>query len=217
MPKFDIKRFLSMVTASYGKRLLEKPYDKLAQTELFQKLKDQPLLAKQIIEAASYALTALFEQNTGKSGPIKGAFDEVLMDMGPELSKRMLNGNTGPLTINAEKYTAKLEKPAEKLFVQILLENLDLEKVTALAAWLKNATPEEKSNILKYIKGLNAEKIVGLIRLSTADAGELLTIFEKPKIESPKRITLLDAIERKLRQHRDSLVQQKGEREHGQN
>lgn len=180
MLNFDPKRFFSIVAASYGKRLLEKPYDQLSQTELFQKLKDQPALAKQAIEAASYVLTALFEQKAVDSSPFWRSVNEVLMDVGPELSKRMLNGDTGPLTINAEKYTTLVEKPAEKIFLQVLLENLDLEKITGLAAWLKGATPEEKFNILKYIRGLAFEKIVEIGQLSTKDAGDLFTAFEKP-------------------------------------
>lgn len=215
MPKFDPQRFLSIVAASYGKRLLEKPYDRLAQTEFFQRLKDQPQLAKQAIEAAFYALTALFEQKAVDSSPFWRSVNEVLVDLGPELSKRMLNGDTGPLTINAEKYTTLVEKPAEKIFLQVLLENLDLEKITGLAAWLKGATPEEKSNILKYIRGLSAEKAVDMVKISTADASEIFVAFEEPKIEPPKRITFLDAVERRLRQHRDSLAQKNGGSEHG--
>lgn len=181
MLNFDAQRFFSIIAASYGKRLLEKPYDRLAQTEVFQKLKDQPQLAKQAIEAASYALTALLEQNTDDSSPFRRALNEILMDLGPELSKRMHNGDTGPIEINSEKYTTLVNKPEEKLFLRILLEELDLEKVKKLAAWMKSATSEEKSNILKYIKGLDAEKIVEVGQLSTQEASDLLVAFEEPR------------------------------------
>jgi hypothetical protein len=209
LSNFDPKGFFSIVAASYGKRLLEKPYDQLSQTEFFQKLKDQPALLKSLLEAASYALTALFEQNANDGTPIKRAINEVLMDIGPELSKRMLNGDTSPIEIKAEKYTAMVQKPSEKLFVQVLLEKLDLEKVTRLAAWMNTATPQEKSDILKYIRGLDADKVVEVGQLSTKAAGELFTAFEEPTIEKPKKETALDVLERRLRDYRDSLVKQK--------
>jgi hypothetical protein len=102
------------------------------------------------------------------------------MDLGPELSKRMHNGDPGPIEVNAEKYTMLVKKPEEKLFLQILLEELDLEKVKKLAAWLNTATSEEKSNILKYLKGLDPEKIVEVGQLSAQEASNLLVAFEEP-------------------------------------
>lgn len=89
-----ITRGGAIVAASYLKRWLEKRYDTMMDSPIGERLKLLDRNSKYGIEAALYLLTAVLDHKLDDSTPMKAFAAVVAMDVGPEMAKRILNGDS---------------------------------------------------------------------------------------------------------------------------
>jgi len=94
MRSLGIPDHISSIVEDYTKRFMESKYDRLAQTKLFQSLKNRSDQEKYFIEFAFYVGNSFLKQNTSESTPLKAYFRGIATDFFPEMGKRLINGDT---------------------------------------------------------------------------------------------------------------------------
>lgn len=166
---------LAVVAANYVKRWLEDPYDKIFQTEIGQKIKNLDTKAKYAIEFASYLLTAFFDQKLKDDTALKKFVQGVGTDVGPELSKRMINGAKERLESNAVT-------KEEKDLVSFLLQ-LDQTVLMELLDWLYRVEPDERTHMIKQLHSLSLSDIEALMKMDPEARTRLLNLL----LVSPKK------------------------------
>jgi hypothetical protein len=169
-----------------GKIGLEYKYDRLGQTEFFQKLKRLDKPKKYTLVGGLLLLDAVIEQNMAEDTPLRLAIKEILKDAGPEMSKRIINGDEGPLNIDSEKYTPKVDRLEEKTILRSLCRQ-SVETFTGFCAWLDLSEPDEQRLILRQMEehGFTEEEIQNMPKLQQEKLRKLFAISREP--EKPKK------------------------------
>jgi len=160
----DQKRLDGLATfaAAYLKRWLEgNIYDRLFKTEVGKKLKRLPKGARYAIEFGLYLLTVFFDQKLSDDTALKKFVKEVGVDVGPEISKRLINNQ---------------ESQREKELVSILLE-LDDQALRELLNWFYEIEPTERQRILRRLCELSPEKVLRLSGLTPEDRRRLIDLL----------------------------------------
>lgn len=94
---FDtIGKHIPGIAANYVKRMLEPVYDRVFSTRLGRYFKSLDRKEKYAVEASMYVATEILEPKLEGDAPFTRVVREVVMDAGPELAKRMLNGPDPP-------------------------------------------------------------------------------------------------------------------------
>lgn len=96
MEEMNIPFYISSIAEDYTKRVLEAKYDKLAETRLFQRLKNMEERERMLLEFAFYALNASLKNRNriGVESSLKMYFKGIAEDFFPEMGKRLINGDT---------------------------------------------------------------------------------------------------------------------------
>lgn len=167
---------LAVFSAGYMKRWLEgNIYDKAFKTELGVKLKSLDEKARYGIEFGLNLLTAFFEQKLAEDAALKKFVKEVGIDIGPEISKRLINNTKEQLIINAKS-------PEERELVSVLLE-LEDQALIGLLNWLYDMEATERTEILKQLSRLSFDEVVRLAQLTPEDRKRLFDLFKSPSSE----------------------------------
>lgn len=192
----DVVGGMPVFVAGYIKRMLEGKYDYLINETVWgQRLKKIGLSGKFSTEGLLNILNAIASSELPEDSFFKKVIKEVLLDAAPEISKRIINGDSklakkiGQETkskIDQFLNSGKIEKPKEKELANLMLE-LDSETLAGLLAWTYGIEEEERKRTVGLIKNLSHEelaKFAGLSEEGRKQMVELLT--EKPPKEKPK-------------------------------
>jgi len=167
---------LATFSAGFMKRWLERNlYDRIFKTELGERLRSIDKKARYGIEVGLNLLTAFFEQKLSEDTALKKFVKEVGIDVGPEISKRLINNAKEKLISNAESSD-------DKELANVLLD-LDDQTLIALLDWLYNVEPAERTKILKQLSQLSFDELVRLAQLTPENRKRLLDLFKKPPSE----------------------------------
>jgi hypothetical protein len=162
---------LATFSAGYLKRWLEgNLYDRIFDTELGEKLKSLNKKARYGIEFGLNLLTAFFDQKLAEDTALKKFVKEVGIDIGPEISKRLIN--------NAQTQE-------EKELVRVLLE-LEEQTLIDLLNWLYDIELTERAEVLKQLSRLSFDEVVRLAKLTREDRKRLFDLFKLPHSHSEK-------------------------------
>jgi hypothetical protein len=166
----------AVFSAGYLKRWLEGNfYDKIFKTELGEELKSLDKKARYGIEFGLNLLNAFFDEKIAKDTALKKFVKEVGLDMGPKISKRLINNTKEHLNSNARSSD-------EKELVSILLE-LDDQTLVDLLNWLYDIEQTKREEVKKQLSRLSFDEIVKLTHLSPADKKRLLDLLKSPPSE----------------------------------
>ena len=174
------KNGLAVIAANYLKRILEKPYDQIFETEFGKKLQQIDDKAKYLIEFTLNALTAYLDQKIAQNSPLKRFIQEVGLDAAPEISARMLKGFKSDLQKTASS-------PKEKDLAHILLQLKDKEFQDILT-WLYTKSPDERKAAIRQVTGLSLEELMTYIKLSGEDRNKILEMCF-PRSRRPQVLT----------------------------
>jgi hypothetical protein len=166
-----ILNYLATFSAGYMKRWLERNlYDRIFRTDLGEKLKSLDKKARYGIEFGLNLLTAFFDRKLSEDTALKKFVKEVAIDIGPEISRRLINSAKEQLITNAES-------SEDKELVNVLLE-LDDQTLIALLDWLYNVEPAERKRILEQLSQLSFDEVVRLAQLTPENRERLLDLFK---------------------------------------
>ena len=191
----DVAKGMPVFVAGYIKRILEGKYDALInKTEWGQKLKQLGLPEKYSAEAMINLLNAIADSRLPGDSFLAKMLKEVLLDAGPEISKRIINGDkvSGIIGDKAKNgigrlvELGKIEKPKERELVNLMLE-LDNETLAGLLAWTYGTGEKERKRTIGLIKGLSSEELAKFAGLSEENRKQMVELLtEKPPEEKPK-------------------------------
>lgn len=162
------------VAAMYVKRLLEDPYDRLAETAFFTKLKGLDSREKGAIELVSYILTAIVDLKLPSGGLLQYLFKEVGVDFAPEMAKRMMNGK--------KIREVLLSIPTDASYgglLGTLLEIKDDEQLSDLVGWIFNKGPERWAEAVKKMGQLSSSQFARFAELDPTVRQQILEIFSQ--------------------------------------
>lgn len=167
---------LAVFSAGYLKRWLEGNfYDKIFKTKLGEKLKGLDKKALYGIEFGLNTLMAFFEQKLAEDTALKKFVKEVGVDMGPEISKRLINNAKEQLITNAKS-------SEEKELVNVLLE-LNDKTLIDLLNWLYDIESSERAEVLKQLSRFSFDEIAKLAQLTHENRKKLFDLFKPPPSE----------------------------------
>lgn len=179
-----VLRGLAVFSAGYMKRWLEgNLYDRISASELGRKLIALDKKARYGIEFGLNLLTAFFEQKLAEDTVLKRFMKEILVDAGPEISKRLINNTK-------QRLVASAESVEEKELVSVLL-GLDDQTLIDLLNWLYDREAVDRADILKKLSRLPLDDLVRLAQLPSEGRDRLFGLFEanndrakKPRLSS---------------------------------
>jgi hypothetical protein len=177
--KVDPKTGLVSMGASLGRRMAERQYDKLIKTPFLQSLKEKDRPTKLAFETALNALVAFLDQKINTSSVLGQIAEQIFLDAGSEINKRILNGESSVKEILIEK--ADQMNETELNFFSVLLA-MDEEKLKSFLEWLISMKETEKREILKILKTFSQED---LENFSGMDQGAKELFFEAFKKGKP--------------------------------
>lgn len=184
---------LAVFSAGYMKRWLEgNLYDRIFKTELGEKLKSLDEKARYGIEFGLNLLTAFFEQKLAEDTALNRFVKEVGIDIGPEISKRLINNTKEQLISNANS-------PEEKELVSVLLE-LEDKTLIDLLNWLYDIEASERTEILKQLSRLSFDEVVRLAQLTHENRKRLFDLLKPPPSEK-----FSDKVTRELKSFNEQL------------
>lgn len=161
----DARKGLPVFVAGYLKRILESKYDTLIKTEWGQKLKNLGLPEKYSLEALANLTNAIADSRLPENSFLTKTLKEVALDAMPELSKRMINGNTiselgdkAKGRINNLIEANKLNDSREKELASLLL-GLDSETLSSLLAWSYGVSERERVLIINLMRDFSPEEL----------------------------------------------------------
>ncbi|MBT9171613.1 MAG: hypothetical protein DDT18_02001 [Actinobacteria bacterium] len=167
---------LTTFSAGYLKRWLEgNLYDRIFKTELGEKLKSLDKKARYGIEFGLNLLTAFFDQKLADDTALKKFVKEVGIDVGPEISKRLINNTKEQLINNATTQE-------EKELVNVLLE-LEDQTLIDLLNWLYDIEATERASVLKQLSRLSLDEVMRFAKLPNEERKKLLDLFKPPPYE----------------------------------
>lgn len=167
---------LATFSAGYLKRWLEgNLYDRIFKTELGEKLKSLDKKARYGIEFGLNLLTAFFDQKLADDTALKKFVKEVGIDVGPEISKRLINNTKEQLINNATTQE-------EKELVNVLLE-LEDQTLIDLLNWLYDIEATERASVLKQLSRLSLDEVMRFAKLPNEERKKLLDLFKPPPYE----------------------------------
>ena len=167
-----ITRGGAVVAASYLKRWLEKRYDTLMDSPTGERLKQLDPKSKYGIEAALYVLTAVLDQKLDDSTPMKALVKNVAMDAGPEMAKRMLNGDSMGVQATEEPYYVAGR--------DILLETmigLPETDLSELLEWLASYRPQQRKVIIGRLRSLSADQLHRLLLIGRDERAHMVQVL----------------------------------------
>ena len=171
---------LAVFSASYMKRWLEGHfYDKIFETQFGEKLKTLDKKAKYGIEFGLNLLTAFFDQKLSDDTILKRFIKELGLDVGPELSKRLINNAKEQLSNNADS-------PEERELVNVLLQ-LEDKTLIGLLNWLYEIDGTQREKVLKQISSLSLDEVVKLAQLTPENIEKLFVLINPPAKAKEKR------------------------------
>jgi len=166
---------LPVVAASYLKRGLETLYDQAIQTGFGKKLTALSPAKKYTIEAILYALTAVLESRMAANSKLGKLLREVAVDIGPEMSKRIINGAREEVA----EMVAVAKNPVEKDLLDALLSLGDSD-LSGFIRWLSQ-TSLERDKIFNQLSLLSAEQVAKILKLPDAEKDQFLKFFGPPE------------------------------------
>ena len=194
---FDIPQGAATILAGIARRKMENQYDLLAKTDFFKKLKNQDAATKKVMEVMLNSLMAVLDQSMQEDSFLKKIIKEIALDSGPELSKRIINGDI------------TLKTPADQEMARILLDmnRLNPEALHEFLTWLRSIDPDSKQKLLKTLQNLSINEILSVSQLPPELVEEFLGLFEKP--EPIKKTSPLDEMLSPLTSRLEEFVQKK--------
>lgn len=168
MPFGISDRDLSLVATGYLKRWLERRYDHTMETPFGQFLLGLDPASKHGLELALYALTALIDRRMDESTPLTVILKQISMDAGPELAKRVLNGDS----VAESSMVAVLPQPAAG-FMNTLL-TLPPEQRADVLDWLSTFEPPQRQAIFQTLDRVSREVVLLLVQANPAHRQLLL-------------------------------------------
>lgn len=167
------KNFLAVFSAGYMKRFLDGSfYDKIFNTEFGKKIKGLDKRIGYGIECGLNLLTAFFDQKLAEDTALKKFLKEVGVDVGPEISKRLIQNARENIINHAES-------PEDKELINILLE-LDDQALINLLNWLYRVDAKERTEIVKHLSHLSLDEITKLAQLSPENMERFFRLFQPP-------------------------------------
>lgn len=162
---------LATFSAGYLKRWLEGSfYDRIFKTELGEKLKSLNKKTRYGIEFGLNLLTVFFDQKLAEDTALKKFVKEVGIDVGPEISKRLINNTKEQLINNATTQE-------EKELVNVLL-GLEDHALIELLNWLYDIEATERAKVFKHLSRLSVDEILKLAQLTPENRNRLFALFE---------------------------------------
>ena len=169
---------LAVFSAGYLKRWLEGNfYDKIFKTQLAENLKRLDKKAHYGIEFGLNLLNAFFDERLSEDTALKKFVKEVGLDVGPEISKRLMNNTKEKLNSNARS-------SGEKELVSILLE-LDDKILVALLNWLYSIEKSEREQVIIQLSRLSFDELVKFAGLPTDDKKRILDLLKAQSSKKP--------------------------------
>lgn len=191
----DVAEGMPVFAAGYIKRMLEGEYDALIKkTAWGQRLKRLGLPEKYSIEALINLLNAIADSELPENSFLAKMLKGVLLDAGPEISKRIINGDkiSEKIGDKAKNKIGRLigldqiQEPKEKALANLMLE-LDNETLADLLAWAYGIGEEERKRTIGLIKNLSHEELAKFAGLSEESRKQMVKLLtEKPPNEKPK-------------------------------
>ncbi len=167
-----LAELLPVFAANYAKRFLEHVYDNAFQTELGRRLSAMGKSRKYAVEFGLNLLTAFFEDRLAENTKLKEFVKEVGVDIGPEISKRMING----VAEARKEILASAKTVEEGEIAQVLLE-LEDEELFNLLGWLYEKPAGELAMLLNRLSLMSAEQIARLMRFSVENREKFFGIL----------------------------------------
>ena len=184
---FDLSRALGEIGSGAVKIPLEGKYDALGKLEFFQNLKHASPAKKYSVVGGLLLLSAILDQNMKEDSMLQLAVKEIMKDAGPEMGKRIVNGDKSPVVENAEKYASQVEDPADKSILRILCAQ-KAEAFAGFWAWYSQPEQEKRRIILAQMRehGFTEEEIRNIPLLNPENIRQLFEDFQ-PKEKEPDK------------------------------
>lgn len=163
-------RDLSLMATGYLKRWLERRYDTAMQTPFGEFLHRLDPASKYGLEAALYALTALVDRRLDESTPLGVIVKQVAMDAGPELAKRVLNGEPA-----AGSAVAPSSQSASGLMAAMLA--LSAEQLAGILEWLGGLEEQRRQVVTQALGRLPEAALVALAQAAQEHRAALFEIL----------------------------------------
>lgn len=157
---------LAIFSAGYVKRWFEgNLYDRIFDTNIGKKIKGWDKRVRYGMEFGLNLLTAFFDQKLAGDTALKRFVKDVGLDIGPEISKRLINN-------------AKTQEEKELVSVLLQLEDQTLQD---LLSSLYDIESTEKAKVLKKISRLSIDEIIKLAKLTPESWKKFLDLLEPPR------------------------------------
>ena len=201
----EILNGFAVFSSAYMKRWLEGHfYDRIFETQFGGKLKTLDKKAKYGIEFGLNLLTAFFDQKLSDDTTLKRFVKEVGLDVGPEVSKRLIN--------NAKEHLSKsANSPEERELVNVLLQ-LEDQTLIGLLNWLYEIELTQREKVLKQMSSLSLDEVVKLAQLTPENIERLFELInptsqskEKRALISPKATQKIGEAAEKIQEIRRKL------------
>jgi hypothetical protein len=181
--KVDAKNWFTSFLSGFGRTRMEPVYDWIAQTRIFQELKNKPPTLKHAMEAANNALFSFLDQKIDEHSQLRKLTKEIVMDGSSELNKRLINGE--PVKNILAENAGRINNPLERNLLAALLL-INEKELIPLLEQLILMTEDDRVETLKRMRGLSEEAIAKLAGLSEETRAMLFTIGEKSTAKNGK-------------------------------
>lgn len=205
----ELKKAAVTFATGYAKRLLERQYTRLMQTEIGKWALQLSQPSKYAVEAVLNGIVAYLSTKEGAiaNTPVKEFVWEIAKDAPSEISKRLLNGDHPPSASPVINVESSAE---EKQTVLDGLLRMDADSLIAFLSWLEKASPEDRRQMAETMSTLAEEEQKKLLALTPEQARSLFLSASPPQqANTPKREGAIKSLTSALRELNESLEKRK--------
>lgn len=167
----SIDRGAAVVAASYLKRWLERHYDSMMDSPIGERLKQLDPKSKYGIEAALYVLTAVLDHKLDDSTPMKALVSNVAMDFGPEIAKRILDGDSMGGQTTERSFGAE----GGDLLLEMMI-HLPEASLAELLNWLASYPPQQRKLIIGRLRTLSTDQFQRLMMINREERARMFQV-----------------------------------------
>jgi len=169
-----------IVLTNYSKRILKKPYSKLFETKIGQKIKGMSGSQKLSLEGALYVISMFIDDKLPRGSKLKESAMEIIRDMFPEIGERIVNSDSELADAITEDIASNLKKELnpmveEERLLGDLLDKFSDRAVVSIASLVVEAPKSQRSEILKRLLAMSKEQAGDFSRFSEKDQRVILS------------------------------------------
>lgn len=162
--------FLASLGAAEVRTSLEKPYDKMGNTEFMEKIKELPESIQFAIRWGLYVLGATADKKLDEKSAWHKFLKDIVIDMPSEIAKRIKNGASK----DVEEMTSSQD------FLNLILE-LEKNEVLLVIGWLSELPEKERIFAVKRLADISKDKLKKILKLDKKERNLMLAVIDTKK------------------------------------